>query len=126
MEIALAEARAAAARRGGRWPLALRTSPAAVAAALAAPSRARRRLAYLADAPGALEGAGLRRALAMPEVDFLEACPGYRVWRMRRGCRGGRTSDDDDEEAAGDAGARRPPASDLILLGELRAHDRML
>jgi hypothetical protein len=121
---AFAEAGAVAERRGGRWPLALRTSPAAVAAALAATGRIRRRLRYLGDAPGALPGVGLRRALAMPEVDFLEACPGYRVWRLRRRRRGGGKDDEEQADGGGGASSSRPP--DLVLLGELRPHDRMI
>jgi hypothetical protein len=114
----------AAARRGGRWPVALRASPAAVAAALASTPRARRRLAYLSRAPAALAGAGLRRALAMPEVDFLEACPGYSAWR-RFGV--SEHEEEEEEEAARGGDAAPPPPSDLVLLlGELRETDRML
>jgi len=137
---AFAQVAVAAGRRGGRWALALRTSPAAAAAALASGPRARRRLRYLGRAPGALLGVGLRRALAMPEVDFLEACPGYSMWR-RLG-----TGDEEEEEearrgraegrpAASGAAARQrrrglvaggAAASDLVLLGDLREGDRML
>jgi hypothetical protein len=127
---AYVEVERAAARRGGRWPVALRSSPAAVAAALASPPRARRRLAYLSRAPAALAGVGLRRALAMPEVDFLEACPGYLAWRWR----GWRV--EEDEGAEGDEGGGRASTSpscsstsssgSVFLLGDLRETDRML
>jgi hypothetical protein len=133
---AFAEVEAAAQKRGGRWPLALRTSPAAVAAALAGEERARRRLAYLGRAPGALPGVGLRRALAMPEVDFLEACPGYSLWR-RIGMEERRRGAEEETGGGGAPAARRGGAglfgagdaasgSDLVLLGELRERDRML
>lgn len=51
-----------------------------VAAVLGAEQRALQQLRYAAEARE-LRGCGLVRVLRMQYVDFLHACPGFRVWR---------------------------------------------